>query len=121
MREGKRVATENLVIYAARGSRPYARLGVSVGRKIGPATVRNRWKRLIREAFRLAISRQCREMDLVVVVKAAPARCVVKGSVESRGKGAATRKNRRVPAGLASVQSEMLSALERAGFFDRSD
>jgi len=43
-----------------------SRLGLSVSRKVGPAVVRNRWKRLIREAFRRSQARIPPGLDLVV-------------------------------------------------------
>ncbi len=42
-----------LLIFAAANDRPYPRLGLSIGRKVGGAVTRNRWKRRLREAFRL--------------------------------------------------------------------
>ena len=35
------------------GGGPGSRLGLAIGRQVGHAAVRNRWKRAIREAFRL--------------------------------------------------------------------
>ena len=42
-----------LLVYAARNDLGYPRLGLSVSKKVGKAHTRNRWKRIIREAFRL--------------------------------------------------------------------
>jgi ribonuclease P protein component len=46
---------------------PYSRIGLSVSTRIGGAVVRNRWKRLLREAFRLRRSELPEGVDLVAI------------------------------------------------------
>ena len=43
-----------IVLYAAKTEAGHARLGLTVPRRVGGAVVRNRWKRMLREAFRLS-------------------------------------------------------------------
>jgi len=45
----------------------HPRIGLSVSRQIGKAVVRNRWKRLLREALRLSRERLPGGLDLIVV------------------------------------------------------
>jgi ribonuclease P protein component len=50
--EGRSVANERLVVYGLKREEGPARLGLSVGRRLGSAVRRNRYKRTLREAFR---------------------------------------------------------------------
>ena len=59
-----------LLVYGCENGLRAGRLGLSVTRKVGPAVMRNRWKRAIRETYR----RQCSEIpvgfDWVVIPRA---------------------------------------------------
>ncbi len=81
IRHGAFAADEVLVVNVRRTATPAAenqdgdaerekgcgpRLGISIPRKTGPAVVRNRWKRWIREAFRLQQSELPPGIDIIV-------------------------------------------------------
>jgi len=61
------VADPLLVLYVRPNQLAYSRLGLSVSRKVGNAVVRNRWKRLVREAFRRHRHQLPAGLDLVVL------------------------------------------------------
>lgn len=76
-RKGRRLTVRPLHVRALRRSENVqegqppgkrSRLGLSIGRKVGPAHERNRWKRAIREAFRLHRHRLPDAYDLVIGV-----------------------------------------------------
>jgi len=56
-----------LIVYACENGLPHLRLGLSVSRKVGPATQRNRFRRLYREAFRLTRGDMPVGLDLVLI------------------------------------------------------
>jgi ribonuclease P protein component len=59
-------ADDTLVLNAIANDLGRVRLGLAVSKKVGNAVVRNRWKRRIREAFRLQQHDLAVGMDIVV-------------------------------------------------------
>ncbi|MBL6830478.1 MAG: ribonuclease P protein component [Pirellulales bacterium] len=73
----KTAGNGSVVVHAAarpaeeppRAGVPAVRLGLSVSRRVGSAVERNRWKRRLREAFRLSQHKLPAGYDFVVVVR----------------------------------------------------
>ncbi|MFM8273384.1 MAG: ribonuclease P protein component [Gemmata sp.] len=69
----KRSASDGLlVVYAGENGLPHPRLGCSVSKKVGNAVVRNRYKRLFREAFRLSQHDLPTGVDLILIPRPGP-------------------------------------------------
>ncbi|MCP4710650.1 MAG: ribonuclease P protein component [Planctomycetes bacterium] len=64
---GQRTSDHRLVLLAREGLGDTTRLGVSVGKKLGSAVRRNRYKRTLREAFRLARRQLPDGWDIVLI------------------------------------------------------
>ena len=101
-REGRSHASRYLVVYAfpRSGDDEDARLGVSVGRKLGGEVERNRIKRLLREAFWANAEAVSPGHDFVIVARP-PA-----GELASAG-------------GEAAIEEALRAVLAEAGLADR--
>ena len=67
-----------LVVYGCENDLAHPRLGLVVSAKVGPAVERNRWKRLLRESFRLQWKELPAGLDLVVVAAAGSGRAAAR-------------------------------------------
>ena len=66
---GKSCVCRNIVVYCTKNRVNYNRIGITCGKSIGKAVVRNRAKRLVRESYRLMESGLGKGYDFVVVVR----------------------------------------------------
>ena len=79
---GRRLSNGILTLYMAENDCSYPRLGVSVGKSCGSAVVRNRLKRLLREAFRQNQDKIPAGFDYLLMIS--PGRLKKTGAVKTR-------------------------------------
>ena len=68
-KKGRSWAHPLLVLYALRNDLGYSRFGFSVSKRVGGAVVRNRAKRLMREATRLRGAMIADSWDVVIIAR----------------------------------------------------
>ena len=87
------VSNQWIILYALPNELGRTRIGLSVSRKIGNAVVRNRFKRLYREAFRLSRADLPSGLDLVLLPRSSrePTLDAVRDSLRSLASAVARR------------------------------
>jgi ribonuclease P protein component len=68
-RRGKKAVSGMFAVYCAKNPVCLARVGITTGKKLGGAVVRNRARRQVREIVRLSAERLLPGNDVVVVVR----------------------------------------------------
>jgi ribonuclease P protein component len=68
-RSGKSYAHPLVVLIVQKSDQPRVRVGVAAGRTVGTAVIRNRTKRLLREAMRTLIPNIASGLDLILIAR----------------------------------------------------
>lgn len=124
MKDGSRAWTWNLIVFVKENGLEIPRLGLAVGRKVGNAVSRNRWKRLTREIFRNTLKAELAGKDIVVAVKAVPGfdrgaggrptgrnRAAGRNRGEKAGGGSGGRPVKRDIPAITDLEGELVDAL----------
>jgi ribonuclease P protein component len=90
VRKGERTATAHFTVYRDFRGGGARKVGISVGKRVGRAVLRNRIKRVLREIFRIHKNAFPNGSRTAIVVKVAP-----------------------FPTGMAAVSAELLPAIFR--------
>jgi ribonuclease P protein component len=69
--EGQRLFSRYFIVVYAAGQHPDSRLGITVTKKIGPAVIRNRIKRVCREFFRTHREQLDAVVDIHIIARRA--------------------------------------------------
>lgn len=69
MKSGRRLTSKHYILFLQENERGFHRLGIVVKKEIGPASIRNRMKRYLREFFRLNKQQIKGFFDMIILVK----------------------------------------------------
>ena len=86
-KKGKRVGCEWLCVHFYPNNKPFSRLGITAGKKLGNAVKRNRVKRIVRAAYRLSETKLPIGYDIVFVGRngiSEKSSCDVQSFIENR-------------------------------------
>lgn len=83
MKKGRRFNTPNLTVFLTSNRLDARRLGLIVSKQVGNAVVRNKWKRKIRECFRVKKHAWANSCDIVVMVRAKDKEAPTQNLIES--------------------------------------
>jgi len=69
MKSGRRLISKHYILFLQENERGFHRLGIVVKKEVGPANIRNRMKRHLREFFRLNKQQIKGSFDMIILIK----------------------------------------------------